>query len=625
MNKNVHFKGRWVLTLLSIIIVGGVICLVKLTGTNAEDIDTDLRAEGNQIYKDPNASVPERVSDLLSKMTLEEKIGQMTQVDRNFLRSEEDIAKYYLGSLLSGGGSSPAPNTPESWANMYDRYQSISLTTPLEIPLIYGIDAVHGNNNVYGSTIFPHNIGLGAARNPELMKRIGEATAKEVAGTGINWTFAPCLCVARDERWGRTYESYGENPEIASSYSTIIEGLQGTNLTDSSSILATAKHWVGDGGTIGGDDQGDTQLSEQELRDIHIAPFIDAIEKGVGSVMISYSSWNGEKLHGHDYLITDVLKQELGFSGFVVSDWAAIDQLPGDYASDVRDSINAGIDMVMVPEDYITFISTLRNEVNEGNISMSRIDDAVSRILTKKFELGLFEDPYTDRTYTPTIGSEEHRDIARDAVRQSLVLLKNEKEILPLSKDLNKIFVAGKNANNIGNQSGGWTISWQGSSGDITPGTTILEGIKNVASENTEVTFNERGVGINSSYDVAIVVVGEKPYAEGQGDRPNGLGLDRTDITTLNQIKRSGVPIVVISVSGRPLVMTDQLSDWNALIQAWLPGTEGDGVADVLFGDYNFTGTLPISWPRSEEQLPMNIGDENYDPLFPYGFGLTYP
>ncbi|OEH93821.1 glycoside hydrolase family 3 protein [Bacillus solimangrovi] len=604
-----------------------VLSISMIVGTFAAFFNTSnvASAEEMPLYKDANASTPDRVADLLSRMTLDEKIGQMTQVERNSIGADSNLATFNIGSVLSGGGSAPSPNTPEAWANMYDGYQRAALQSNLQIPIIYGIDAVHGNNNAYGATIFPHNIGLGAARNPELLREIGRATAEEVAGTGVDWTFAPCLCVSRDERWGRTYESYGEDPEIASSYVTIIEGLQG-DLRDSGTILANAKHWVGDGGTLGGDDQGDTVLSEQELREIHIPPFIDAIEAGVGSVMASFSSWNGEKLHGHKYLLTDVLKDELGFEGFVVSDWAGIDQLPGDYASDVRNSINAGIDMVMVPQDYRTFINTLRIEVNEGRVPMSRIDDAVSRILTQKFELGLFEQPFTDRTYTSTIGSQEHRDIARDAVRQSLVLLKNEGDILPLDQGLDKVFVAGKNANDIGNQSGGWTITWQGQSGDITPGTTILEGIQSTVSPSTEVTFNESGDGINSSYDVAVVVVGETPYAEGEGDRPNDLRLDQTDLATLQTIQSTGVPTVVILVSGRPMVVTDELANWDAFVAAWLPGTEGDGVAEVLFGvdGYEFTGKLPFTWPRSESQIPMNVGDASYDPLFEYGFGLEY-
>jgi beta-glucosidase len=577
-------------------------------------------------YQDPTQPVPTRVADLLSRMTLDEKIGQMTQVERSSLTTQSDIATYNLGSLLSGGGSAPATNTATGWANMYDSYQQTALTNRLGIPLIYGVDAVHGHNNVKGATIFPHNIGLGATRNPTLVQQIGQATAEEVAGTGIDWTFAPCLCVARNERWGRTYESFGEDPSIAQSMTTIVTGFQGATLGGTpTSILATAKHYVGDGGTTGGDDQGNTQLSEADLRRIHLPPFIDAIQKGVGSVMISYSSWNGVKMHGQAYLINTVLKGELGFSGFVVSDWAGIDQIDGASgfsASDVRTSINAGIDMVMVPHDYRTFESLLRTEVTAGRVTTTRIDDAVRRILTKKFQLGLFERPFTDRTYTSTVGSTAHRAIARQAVRESLVLLKND-GILPLSKSA-RIFVAGKNADDIGNQSGGWTISWQGAGGATTTGTTILQGIRSAVTPGTVVDFNASGRGA-AGHDVAIVVLGEKPYAEGQGDRTDGMGLDRTDLSTLSTIARTGVPIVVVLVSGRPLVVTSELANWRGLIAAWLPGTEGNGVADVLFGDYRPTGKLPQSWPRTATQIPINVGDATYDPLFPFGFGLTYP
>jgi beta-glucosidase len=577
-------------------------------------------------YQDPTQPVPTRVADLLSRMTMDEKIGQMTQVERSSLTAQSDIATYNLGSLLSGGGSAPATNTPTGWADMYDGYQQTALTNRLGIPLIYGVDAVHGHNNVRGATIFPHNIGLGATRNPTLVQQVGQATAEEVAGTGIDWTFAPCLCVARNERWGRTYESFGEDPSIAQSMTTIVTGFQGSTLGGTpTSILATAKHYVGDGGTTGGDDQGNTQLSEADLRRIHLPPFIDAIQKGVGSVMISYSSWNGVKLHGQAYLINTVLKGELGFSGFVVSDWAGIDQIDGAggfSASDVRTAINAGIDMVMVPHDYRTFQSLLRTEVTAGRVTTARIDDAVRRILTKKFQLGLFERPLTDRTWTATVGSAAHRATARLAVRESLVLLKND-AILPLSKSA-RIFVAGKNADNIGNQSGGWTISWQGSSGAITPGTTILQGIRAAVAPGTVVDFNASGRGA-AGHDVAIVVLGEKPYAEGQGDRTDGMTLDRTDLSTLSTIARTGVPIVVVLVSGRPLVVTGELPTWRGLVAAWLPGTEGNGVADVLFGDVKPTGKLPMSWPRTATQIPINVGDATYDPLFPYGFGLTYP
>jgi beta-glucosidase len=585
------------------------------------------RAAG-PIYQDPTQPVSVRVTDLLSRMTLDEKVGQMTQVDRRYLATQSDIATYNLGSLLSGGGSAPATNTATAWADMYDSYQQSALTNRLQIPIIYGIDAVHGHNNVYGATIFPHNVGFGATRDPALAQQVGQAVAEEVAGTGIDWTFAPCLCVARDERWGRTYESFGEDPSIAQSMTTIITGFQGITLGGApTSILATAKHYVGDGGTTGGINEGDTQLSEADLRRIHLAPYVDAIRRDAGSVMISYSSWNGVKMHANKYLITDVLKGELGFSGFVVSDWAGINQidgLTGFSASDVGTAINAGIDMVMVPDNYKGFESTLKSEVAAGHVPTSRIDDAVRRILTKKFELGLFERPYTDRTYTSTVGSAAHRALARQAVRESQVLLKNDANILPLPKSGKKIFVAGKNANDIGNQSGGWTISWQGSSGNITPGTTILQGIRNAVTPGTVVDFDASGRGA-AGHDFAIAVIGEKPYAEGAGDRSDGLGLDRTDLNTLTTLKRAGVPIVVVLVSGRPLVITNQLPGWNALIAAWLPGTEGQGVADLLFGDYKPTGKLPHSWPRSATQIPINIGDTSYDPLFPYGAGMTYP
>ncbi|HEU4423173.1 MAG TPA: carbohydrate-binding protein, partial [Pilimelia sp.] len=484
------------------------------------------------------------------------------------------------------------------------------------------VDAVHGHNNVVGATIFPHNIGLGATRNPTLVQNIGRAVAEEVAGTGIDWDFAPCLCVARNDRWGRTYESFGEKPELPTQLATIITGLQ----TGTPNVLATAKHYVGDGGTTNGTDQGNTELSEAQLRAIHLPPFQAAIQRNVGSVMISYSSWNGVKLHGHQYLITTVLKGELGFSGFVVSDWNGIDQIDGAAgftAAEVRTAVNAGIDMVMVPHEWRTFINLLRTEVQAGRVTMARIDDANRRILTKKFELGLFERPLTDRTWTSTVGSAAHRTLARQAVRESQVVLKNAGNILPLARDNNRIFVAGKNADNIGHQSGGWTISWQGGSGAITPGTTILQGIRNTVGASTTVTFSANGSGINNTYQAAIAVVGETPYAEGAGDRPGSMGLDSTDLNTLNTLRASGVPVVVVLVSGRPMDIAAQLPDWNALVAAWLPGTEGQGVADILFGVAQPTGKLPMTWMQSASQQPINDGDGK-TPLFPYGFGLSY-
>jgi beta-glucosidase len=602
-------------------ILAAVVILVA-----AAVVDTGTASAADPIYHDPTQPVVARVADLLGRMSLDEKIGQMTQAERNAV-SAADITNSRIGSLLSGGGSAPSPNNATSWANMYDNFQNAARATPLAIPMIYGVDAVHGHNNVAGATIFPHNIGLGATRDPELVQRIGKATAEEVSGTGIDWDFAPCLCVARNDRWGRTYESFGEQPEIASSMATLITGLQGAKLSDPGSVLATAKHYIGDGGTTGGVDQGNTQVTEAELRSVHLPPFREAIARNVGSVMITYSSWNGVKLHGHKYLITDVLKNELGFKGLVVSDWNAIDQIdgqPGFTAAEVRDSINAGLDMIMVPTEWRTFITYLRQEVQAGRVPMSRIDDANRRILTKKFELGLFEKPLTDRSFTPSVGSAAHRAIAREAVRKSQVLLKNQNGVLPLPKTAGKVFVAGKSADNIGYQSGGWTISWQGGSGPVTTGTTVLQGIRSAVSASTTVTYNRNGTGIDGSYQAAIAVVGETPYTEGAGDRTGAMGLDSEDLATIATLKAAGVPVVVVLVSGRPMDISAELSKWNALVAAWLPGTEGNGVADVLFGDFQPTGTLPFSWMSSASQQPINVGDGK-TPLFAYGVGDRFP
>jgi beta-glucosidase len=592
-----------------------VTCKEKLQPTSPGD---------EVIYKDPAYSIDDRVDDLLSRMTLEEKIGQMTQAERQALRSENDIQTCFLGSILSGGGSAPSPNVPSEWADMYDRFQASAMKTRLGIPLIYGIDAVHGHNNVYGAVIFPHNIGMGCTRNPDLAEQAARATAEEVAGTGIDWTFGPCIAVPRNERWGRTYEGFGETPELAEQMAAAeVRGFQGNNLADPATILACTKHFVGDGGTTNGQDQGDTQVDEQTLRDIHMQGYISAIQQGVGSIMVSFNSWNGQKMHGNYYLLTTVLKGELGFDGFLISDWSGIDQLPGDYASDIETSINAGLDMIMVPNKFIEFIATLTDLVNSNRIPMSRIDDAVRRILRIKFKLGLFEFPYTNRGFAGSIGSPAHREIARECVRQSVVLLKNENQILPLAKNIAKIHVAGKNADDLGNQCGGWSITWQGSSGDITQGTTILQAIQNTVSPGTDVTFSMDGSGAGDA-DVGIVVIGETPYAEGAGDQSD-LNLSTQDIATIENVKNAGIPVIAILVSGRPMIIVPILDDCQAFIAAWLPGTEGQGVADVIFGDYNPTGKLSHSWPRNMSQIPINYGDSNYDPLFPYGFGLSYP
>ncbi|MEU1535808.1 glycoside hydrolase family 3 protein [Streptomyces fagopyri] len=590
-------------------------------------------------YLDPKLPVKKRVADLLSRMSLEEKAGQMTQAERGAVGAGGDIASYDLGSLLSGGGSTPTPNTPAAWAKMIDGYQLRTQATRYQIPLIYGVDAVHGHNNLTGATIMPHNIGIGATRDPGLAEKAGAVTAAEVRATGIPWDFAPCLCVTRDERWGRSYESFGEDPALVKSMETVIQGLQGardgSDLKDDDKVLATAKHFVGDGGTEYGSsttgsytiDQGVTKVTRQQLEAVHLAPYQTAVDRGIGTVMPSYSSLDilgdGQgpvKMHARADMINGVLKGRMGFDGFVISDWNAIDQLPGDYASHVRTSVNAGVDMMMVPYSYKDFRTTLVDEANAGRVSAKRIDDAVSRILTQKFRLGLFEKPYADTSGAAKIGSTAHRSVARQAAAESQVLLKNSAGVLPLKKS-QKVYVAGSNADDLGNQTGGWTITWQGSSGKITDGTTILEGMKRAGGD---VTYSKDASAPTSGYDVGVVVVGETPYAEGVGDVGNGNDLELTaaDKAAVDKVC-AAMKCAVLIVSGRPQLIGDRLGDIDALVASWLPGTEGDGVADVLYGKRAFTGQLPVTWPKSQTQLPINVGDTAYDPQFPYGWGLT--
>ena len=576
------------------------------------------------------------INKMIDGMTLEEKIGQMTQVDYRYLKEKSDIAKYFLGSILSGGGSTPPTNQPSSWVELYNGFQQEALKTRLKIPLIYGIDAVHGHNNVLGATIFPHNIGLGCANDKNLIQDIAAATAAEVKATGLDWTFAPCVAVAQDERWGRTYESFSEDSEIVTELgvaSTI--GYQGRTL-NKNSVLACAKHFVGDGNTVFGTgtnwykiDRGDVVLDEEELRSKYIKPFTESIKMGVGSIMVSYNSWKGQKLHGHKYLITDVLKKELKFGGIVVSDWAGINEIDKDYKTCIIQSINAGIDMNMVPgslnpddNSYDDFIRLAIESIREGSIPMERIDDAVSRILKIKKKIGLFDKPIKAPKNTNVVGSKKHRDLARKSVRKSLVLLKNKRDILPLDKNIGKITLVGKHADNIGYQSGGWTIHWQGGSGDITTGTTILDAFKSVVIDSSRIHYSKDGNDLSNS-DVVVVVVGEKPYSEGVGDRDSLYLLDE-DIKLLKKVANSNLPHVVILISGRPMIINEALTESDAFVAAWLPGTEGEGITDVIFGDYNFTGKLSMTWPKSMKQVPINYGDSNYDPLFKLGFGLSY-
>jgi beta-glucosidase len=608
------------------------------------------------VYENPSAPTSARVDDLLRRMTLQEKIGQMTQAERDTVYEDErPITKLNLGAILSGGGSVPTPNAPSAWADMIDRFQRAALKTRLHIPILYGIDSVHGDGNLYGATVFPHNIGLGATRDSGLVADVEHVTAEETRATGPQWSFAPCVCAARDDRWGRTYESFGEDPGLVAQMETAIDGFQGPlgHLSDNDRVLATAKHYAGDGdtayGTGSGDytiDQGVAITNRQDFQRLALSQYGPAVrDHHVGTVMPSYSSvdWtedgigNPIKMHANQELIAGTLKHDMGFDGFVISDWEGIHQLPGDYPTQVRTGVNAGIDMFMEPHSAPQFEQTLTDEVKAGRVPVARIDDAVRRILTKKFELGLFEHPFTDRTHIGDIGSPAHRDLARRAVAESQVLLRNRTNVLPV-KPGSEVYVAGSNADNIGNQAGGWTLTWQGGSTNQIPGTTILAGIRDANTGGTT-TYSEDASAPVPPHAVGIVVVGETPYAEGFGDvggprwaydpgdhgvpRPvKDMQLSAADKTAVDRVCAASKCIVIV-VSGRPLILDPpQLDEIDGLVAAWLPGSEGEGVSDTLFGRRRYTGKLPVTWPRTLDQEPINVGDANYDPLFPFGFGL---
>ena len=570
---------------------------------------------------------------LVTKMTLAEKAGQMTQPDIDAIKDYSDIEALFLGSLLSGGNSDPKTgNKLKDWAAYYESCQSRALKTRLAIPLLYGIDAVHGHNNVIDAVIFPHNIGLGCTRDAGLVERIAQVTAKEVRATGIQWTFAPCLTVPRDIRWGRAYEGFSEDPSVVAELGVAaVRGLQGKNLSDRQSVLSCAKHFIGDGGTTYENnkiDQGNTVVDEATLRAIHLAGYPAAIDAGVGTIMPSFSSWNNVKCSGNKFLLTDLLKKELGFDGFLISDWDALDQLkPDNYKQCIEMSINAGMDMVMVTNKYRDFIRQLQELVNEGRIPMARIDDAVTRILRVKFAMGMMAKDaplMADAALQKEFGSDAHRAVAREAVRKSLVLLKNENKVLPLSRKAKRIHVAGSGADDLGMQCGGWTIDWQGRHGNVTTGgTTILAALRGAAGKDTEVTVSKGGADAKGA-DVVVVVVGEEPYAEMNGDRGD-LALTAEDSAAVLDAKSAGVPVVVVMLSGRPVVLGEVASKADALVAAWLPGTEGQGVADVLFGDVAPTGKLSFTWPRSMAQLPLGHGKATIeDAQFHFGFGLGY-
>ncbi|KAA0038317.1 hypothetical protein IC582_003645 [Cucumis melo] len=604
--------------------------------------ETWAKAE-NLKYKDPKQPLNVRIKDLLGRMTLEEKIGQMTQIER-VNASTDVMKKYFIGSVLSGGGSVPSKEaSAQDWVQMVNEIQQGALSTRLGIPMIYGIDAVHGHNNVYNATIFPHNIGLGATRDPQLLKRIGEASALEIRATGIPYAFAPCIAVCRDPRWGRCYESYGEDPKLVQEMTEIIPGLQGEIPPNSrkgvpyvagkEKVVACAKHYVGDGGTTKGIDENNTVIDRHGLLSIHMPGYYHSIIKGVATVMVSYSSWNGVKMHANKELVTDFLKNTLHFQGFVISDWQAIDRITdpphANYTYSILASVTAGLDMIMVPYNYTEFIDGLTYLVNNNFIPITRIDDAVKRILRVKFIMGLFENPIADLSLVNELGKQEHRELAREAVRKSLVLLKNgksaDKPLLPLEKKTQKILVAGSHADNLGYQCGGWTIEWQGLSGNnLTSGTTVLDAIKDTVDPSTEVIFNEnpdKGFLQSGTFSYAIVVVGEHPYAEMMGDSLN-LTIPDPGPSTITNVC-GVIKCVVVIISGRPVVIQPYVDSVDALVAAWLPGTEGKGITDVLFGDYGFTGKLSQTWFKTVDQLPMNFGDSHYDPLFPLGHGLT--
>jgi len=599
-----------ILILVSLIILGLTYIFFKpsslfeVTYIKVCEINDTTCHEKNLPYQNQALSIDMRVTDLLSRMTTAEKIGQMALIEKNSIIDGNDIAKYGLGGLMSGGGIKPENNTPTGWLDMVNNFQSYSKKTRFSIPLLYGVDANHGHGNVPEATIFPHQIGLGASNDPELVKKIAKATAEEVSATGINWIYSPNLDIVEDTRWGRTYETFGSDPKrtglLGAAY---IDGLEEIN-PHSFSIAATAKHYIANGATNWGSsinnnfflDQGDSTISDDELRRIHLEPFRQAVQSNVKSVMVGLNKWNGKKVSANKYLLTDILKNELNFQGFVVSDWYGIYEKELNKYKAMVTSINAGVDMVMLPYNYKLFSTSMHYALANGDITQARLDDAVRRILKVKFEIGLFDNTGIEKTNLENIGSKAHKQLAREAVRKSLTLLKNN-NVLPVSKNNTTILVAGSAADNIGKQSGGWTVEWQGIDGNWIPGTTILQGIQNMISSSTKIEYDIKGNFNNQQKlaDIGIAVVGENPYAEGWGDKENPT-LSSEDIEAISNLRKHSKKIIVIIISGRPLDIKQYSPDWDAVIAAWLPGSEGQGVADVLFGDFPFTGTLPVKW-----------------------------
>jgi beta-glucosidase len=584
-----------------------------------------------------DAKIEKRIDDLLKRMSVEEKVGQVVQPEWKSI-SPAEVAQYHIGSIENGGGAVPGGNKHSSvqdWVNLIEPYYDASVDPARNrviIPLIWASDAVHGHNNVYGATLFPHNIGLGAAHNPELIRHIGEVTAAEVRSTGIDWSFSPTIAVARDDRWGRTYESYSEDPKIVAQYAAaMVTGLEGSGATflDKDHVISTAKHFLGDGSTDGGRDQGDSLASEADLIRLHAAGYAQAIDAGTQSIMASYNSWHGVRMHANKALLTDVLKGQMGFDGFIMGDWNAHGQIPGCSNADCAQAFNAGLDIFNAPQDWKALHGNLVREVNDGTIPMSRLDDAVRRILRVKMRMGVFNEPAPNKrpdTYQP-IGTPAHRALARQAVRESLVLLKNN-GVLPIKPNAT-VLIAGDGADNIAMQAGGWTLSWQGADNgpnDFPGATSIYEGLKaEIDAAGGQALLGPDGTA-PQKVDVAILVFGETPYAEFMGDQSDvALHHDNAEsLEIIKKLKAQGIPVVAVMLSGRPLYVNPQINAADAFVEAWLPGSEGEGVADVLTGKNDFIGKLSFSWPKRPDQTPLNIGDATYDPQFAYGFGLSY-
>ena len=599
-------KNRNIIYLICCFLLAGIICFNEIKVSNESQIE-------------------QKVDALLKLMTLEEKIGQMSQIRHFEAAADVHIVEKFIGSIIHTQGPNPG-NTALDWQNKFVKLQKKALSTRLGIPLLFAVDAVHGQNTFEGATIFPHNIGLGATRNEKLVEEITSITAIESQATGFNWVFSPCVAIPFNEKWGRVYEAFSESTELTEKLTRAsVKGYQGS-LSDPTTVMATAKHFIGDGATDFGIEGGNTSLSSKEIKERLLVPYRTAVKENIGAVMASFNTLSGISMHAHKALITDTLKGEMNFDGIVVSDWKGYSRF-GE-----NDIINAGVDMVMaVDGDLVGFQNGVKRGLETGTIALTRIDDAVRRILRQKFRLGLFENPFPDPALVSSIGVKEHRDIARQAVRESLVLLKNKNEILPLSKDTNKIVVVGEHANSGGLQSGGWTLNWQGTKENYKGATTILEGIKK--HSKAVVVYDKDATQNHFDADIAIIVVGETPYAESFGDIGHESNTRKLTLTEEHQeyikmYKKNGVKTVVVLVSGRPLIVTNQIENSDAFIAAWLLGSEGEGVAEVLFGNFNFLGKLPHSWPRSiadyKGKYGPNFWDNSIQPLYPLGYGLEY-